>query len=135
MVWQTSTLSGYQQWANQRFTLGEQTDPEFGQEQSDPDGDGRANLLEYALNTSPFENGVENEPTVFTPGTVVALTYLADTEKIDIRYEIQESTDLENWTNIPQTVLSMENGIETRRALKKRTGEVLFLRMVVSKIP
>ena len=135
VVWQSPALNGYQQWANQHFTLGEQTDPEFGQEQSDPDRDGRLNLLEYALNTSPFESGIENEPTVWSPGPVVTLTYLADLGKTDISYGIQESSDLATWTNISQTVVRTENGIETRRGVKERTGEVLFLRMVVNRVP
>lgn len=135
IVWQTSTLSGYDQWANQNFTSGEQTDPEFGQAGSDSDRDGWTNLMEYAFNSSPFVSDFENEPILNTPGTFAVLTYQADTNKTDITYAIQESTDLENWANIPQTVLSTQNGIETRRAVRQRTGDQSYLRVIVNQVP
>ena len=135
IVWQTSALSGYDQWANQNFTSGEQTDSEFGQVTSDPDHDGRTNLMEYAFNSSPFISDYENEPVVNTPGALVVLTYQADTNKADITYAIQESTDLENWVNIPQTVVSAQNGIETRRVVQQRTIDQRYLRVIVNQVP
>lgn len=135
IVWQTSILNGYDQWANQNFTSGEQTDPEFGQVGSDSDRDGRTNLMEYAFNSSPFISDSENEPVVNTPGSLVVLTYKADTNKMDITYAVQESTDLENWANIPQTVISTINGIDTRRAARQRTNDQRYLRVIVNQVP
>ena len=135
VVWTSDLISGYQQWLDLHFSPSEQADPQVGGENSDPDHDGRANLVEYAFGTSPWIAGLENEPTVATPGDVVAITYVADLSKSDIVYQIQESTDLENWTTVPQSILSTNGDSQTRRAIRQRTGEHLFLRVEILPAP
>lgn len=96
VLWMPDSATGYELWRNLNFTPSEQADPEVGAMGSDPDEDGRSNLAEYAFGTSPFENGIANEPNYITPGELVVLSYVADLSKTDISYQIQESHDLEN---------------------------------------
>jgi hypothetical protein len=131
IIWQTSTLTSAQHWANRYFSPGEQTDSAVGQPESDPDRDGRANLMEYALETSPLEAGLNREPIVANQADFLTLTYQRDLSKSDIFYRVEESSDLFNWTPVPDNVIATNGNIETRRAVRLRLASRHYLRLRV----
>jgi len=69
----------------------------------DPDGDGLANLFEYALNFDPLTaDPAANRPSVSTSGGHLALTFTRDPAMNTLTYEVQTSPDLgaNSWTTI-----------------------------------
>lgn len=76
-------------------------------EGADPDFDGLANLLEYALNLSPAAPD-NRRPAVNASGGDITLDFvIPETALMDVRYEIQTSASLDGgWT----TVLTKEAG-------------------------
>jgi len=74
----------------------------------DPDNDGIPNLLEYALNGNPLVSDPSILPTL-TSLDAQNVSYDFDNAQPGISYQIETSTDLENWT--PFTTLT--NGSTT----------------------
>ena len=66
---------------------------------ADPDGDGTANLLEYALNTSPRASGVGGLLAVGSGNMYLTLTFTRVIANNDIAYVPQVSSDLLTWNS------------------------------------
>ena len=64
---------------------------------ADPDGDGIANLLEYALGGHPQQASSAPRPTAGTSGNRLTLTFTPASTS-GLRYLIEASPDLSNWT-------------------------------------
>ncbi|MFT5854876.1 MAG: subtilisin family serine protease [Verrucomicrobiales bacterium] len=104
----TETLSGYALWASNHIPDGNDTGAA-----ADIDGDGRSNLLEYALNSNPsVPDPMLNQPVL----TDLGFEFKADTANTDLIYAIETSNDLAKWTSAATTVVSTSGTIETRRA-------------------
>lgn len=89
----------YERWrAAQSWGAANQT------ETADPDGDGRSNLLEYALGSSPV--AADAALPVVTAGGELTLTYPLDPTKTDLAYLPEVSTDTVAWTAAPATLTS-----------------------------
>jgi uncharacterized protein YidB (DUF937 family) len=108
-------------------------------DKADPDHDGMANLLEYALNTDPNLPSPAAAPIVShanISGTeYLTLTYLKDTSKTDITYQAQVSGTLStgSWGNISDDLIGTNGSIETHRAkIALGTGQQ-FLRLQVTR--
>ncbi len=66
---------------------------------ADPDGDGIANLLEYALGGSPNDSGQHPRPTlVFDGGDQLSLTFFR--ARADVTYFVEASNGLAGWSII-----------------------------------
>ena len=111
----TALSSGYEDWK----TVNGITD-----DLSDSDHDGLSALAEYATGNNP---NVANGAPVITLGLVTAgandffsITYQQGLNVSDILFEIQESSDLENWTTIPAPIL-VEEKVDPATQTKKVT--------------
>lgn len=127
-------------WRHQNFTNEELADAELEAtlwgDLADGDGDGRVNLIDYALGTdprSPLDLGAG-----ITIGRVedsLTLTYQKHPDRTDITYQVQSSMDLQNWTDQPDELVETEKGIETRRAtVDSPAGANLYLRLKISRV-
>ena len=91
--------SGYASWQTARFTAEQLADPAVSGDAADPDGDGRANLLEYALATAPLAaDATENNP---APGLDadgrLTLAYTRPAGRDDLAYLVEWSSNLADW--------------------------------------
>jgi len=84
----------------------------------DPDGDGRNNTLEYAMNTNPLLSDASGNMDInisdLSPDSF-EIYYTKDLSKSDITYQLQESTDLKTWLPTSDT-LNQSNGVVERRS-------------------
>lgn len=72
----------------------------------DPDGDGFANLLEYAFNFDPLAaDPASHHPSVSTSGGHLALAFIRDPALSSLVYEVQASSNFSanSWTTIART--------------------------------
>ncbi len=95
-----STLPLYEQWrrAAGRFTELERADRAIGGPLSDPDGDGRANLAEYAFGAEPrTHDAAPGAPTALVSGQSATLEFLRLADPLLV-YRVAHSTDLIDWT-------------------------------------
>ncbi len=99
---------------------------------ADPDGDGRNNLLEYALGSSPTAPNPELTPQII--GTDLVLTYTLDPRKTDLTYITETSTDLLTWTPVASTLVSATADFAQTRIATTPTGSTRkFLRLRVTR--
>jgi Domain of unknown function (DUF4082)/Chitobiase/beta-hexosaminidase C-terminal domain/Fibronectin type III domain len=127
------TPTALQTWKQQKF--GVNSASSSAADLSDPDGDGSANLLEYAFGTEPLQAGdskmIRLEP-IGGFGALKLTFYRARTDT-ELTYTVQASTDLNVWTDVavnPGTVGSTVEFIyaaPTSANITKR-----FLRLKVS---
>ncbi len=122
-------------WLAAHFTTEELAAPALSGDLADPDGDGRPNLLEYALATDP-RSAADGAPVLVaraTPGHL-ALDYPAP--RPELRYEVETSPDLLAWTRIGITDTPATEGVEapdTRTAtIPRADDERVFLRLRVA---
>jgi hypothetical protein len=98
-----ATLS-YEAWRAKHFTSGELADPTVSGDNADPDGDGLANLLEYANGVDPRTSSpaprltaaFDSEGT--EPQFVVSFRRLLLAHEID--YTLESSDDLKSWSSV-----------------------------------
>jgi len=135
VLWEPAGITGYQQWRNLHFSLDEQSIPEIGGDHGDPDGDGHANLLEYALSLDPLEPDLYHSPPLALLAGDAVFQYQVDTSKSDLIYEAQTSSDLTSWTTRSSSVVSHSGSIETRRVSVPYNGDLLFFRYQITPLP
>ena len=107
----------------------------------DPDGDGRANGLDYALNAPP--GAASNldpdlyalQHTLIQEVPHIALIYKRDTRKTDIEYQAQWSTDLMTWNPLESISLSIDGYEESLKAQLPVGASKKFIRLTVNQIP
>lgn len=125
--------SPWQNWLNEHFSAGEQATPAIGGRDADPDGDGRSNLLEYALGSLPRAADTTPGPVARTQGGTLALDYPALRE--DVTYLVETSPDLATWTTtgVTDTLTGGTAPAQQRTATVARpeSGRV-FLRLRVN---
>jgi|GEM_PF-1350063 len=88
---------------------------------ADPDGDGLANLLEYATNTSPTVNTAPS-PVIMTNESDHLVLSFTRLNPAMVDYEVEASSDLVTWTSI--AALSAVNTTWTGTATVTETGAV-----------
>lgn len=93
--------TGYAAWRATHFSVSELEDAATSGDGADPDGDGRANLLEYALGTLPRDasDGAVNTPTLGIAAGKLALGYTRPAARDDLVYTVEWSSDLATWSS------------------------------------
>jgi len=112
--------SRFENWLGQHFPnrlVGEYVDLA-----ADEDGDGIANLLEYAYGLDPLlpngESGLDTAAAMGGGGVEVTTRFLRDTAALDLRYRLEKSGDGAIWSAIAESVAG-------EMAIGKNDGEVL----------
>ncbi len=116
-------------WKRENFTVPQSGDETIAGNTADPDGDGIANLLEYATDQSPFSSAASfAQPTIaVTPEGRLSLTF--QRLRADLTYIVEGSGILDDWSPVAtnpgavgETVTVIDNapGTPTRRFLRLR---------------
>jgi large repetitive protein len=100
----------YNQWVSDHFTEQEIGDPAIVGQDADPDGDGMANLIEYAFGTEPREVSSDRDLARVKPEVVqvvgekrLRLRFtLPEFIPADVLYQIEVSDDLKVWTVVAE---------------------------------
>lgn len=133
LVTVTETLDS---WSHEHFTAEELLDPAISGPNADPDGDGFANLLEYALGLDPRAAATDGLPEIGVVATDLAYTYTRPVGRSELTYSVQFSTNLTSWTSegVTHELVSTVDGVETWRGrVPLSTGANLFLRVRVER--
>lgn len=131
---QLAVRSVFDGWRQTAFTSEELSDSGISGLMADPDGDGRCNLMEYALGADPR---MEDASDAWTAGQAVAgwsLDYSRPRQRPDLGYAVEVSTDLRDWSServIHERVTV--GAMEGWRAIYPFGAERLFFRLRVTK--
>ncbi len=138
----TLDVSTFAAWKAGVFTAEEQADDNISGLTGDPDGDGWANLIEYALDSNPKVVSQPRTGAVFDydqDGIPVSVSVFYSWAKgmTDVRAGLEYSTDLADWTPLGTTPGDSEDQglvtIETLDAvLPGGLNGIVFVRFVVS---
>ena len=101
----------------------------------DPDGDGVSNLLEYALHLDPLVPDAAGLPQLSRSSGNVSLTYTRANQATDLRYTVEQSSDLVNWSAVTtqDRIVSNQRLTQVIEATVPASGETLFLRLRVTR--
>ncbi len=112
---------------------------------ADPDGDGRANLVEYAFGTSPTSanEAATRLPALQPSASDIVIRYIRDTDLADVVLVPVASSDMGVWkapgesgapAGFTDTLVSTAGNLQTREAkLSRSSGAKWFLRVRVTK--
>src|SRR5207253_402857 len=96
---------------------GELLDPSASGPNADPDGDGLVNLIEYALGFAPKSANSNSLPAVSVVGSDWTYTYTRPSDRPDVTYTVEASTDLSSWSAAGVAhELVVSGSVETWRA-------------------
>jgi hypothetical protein len=96
---------------------------------ADPDGDGIANLLEYALGGDPLIPNSASLPQISVDNTYMTITFLR--LRSDIDYRIEASDDLVNWSVIAENPGSVGSWVTVDDVIPIAEAHRRFLRLEV----
>ena len=129
-------------WKHSRFTAGELADPNIGGDGADPDGDGRPNALEFALDTDPrTDDGPASDPAGRLDRTAAApMIYLEyDKGPAGLRYDVEWSADLgaTSWSTsgVSAEVYLPDSGRHARGVMLPPDDRVRLLRLSIRQVP
>jgi len=136
----TSTLTlnepPFQAWQFSNFGANANTAATAG-DLADPDGDGLANVIEYAFAADPNVPSPVALPVVASEvvggTTYVTITYTRDTTRTDLTYQAQVATTFPNWSDVPDVVIGTNGTLETRKASVPQSGAQKFLRVKITR--
>lgn len=113
-----TVTANFASWRLARFTEGELLDANISGPNADPDHDGFANLLEYALGFEPKSATTTGLPHVGIEGSDWAYTYTRPADRTDVTYAVEMSTNLSGWGTggVVHSLVSTSGGTETWRA-------------------
>ncbi len=84
--------AGYPAWQLAKFGANAGAAGSFPED--DPDIDGTANLLEYALNANPLRSFTAEQPTVSSDGAALAFTFTRNLDATDIALRVEATDNL-----------------------------------------
>lgn len=102
---------------------------------ADPDGDGLANLIEYALDLDPTAPSAPGLPQASAAGDNWIYTYSRPMSRTDVTLVVEVSTDLSSWTTdgVTHGPLTQEGASVTYQATYPRSAtEKVFFRLSVT---
>ena len=130
-----AVTGNYDSWLLAHFTEGELLDPAISGPNADPDKDGFGNLMEYALALEPKAPSTTGLPEVGNSATYWLYTFTRPTDRTDVTYVVQYSTNLTTWTDVAVGDVSQVGStastvtIQARQAL---TSANVFFRLKVA---
>jgi hypothetical protein len=107
----SAALKKFTEWKFEKMTLLQMDHPK-----RDFDGDGSDDLLEYAFNMDPTVPSPQGLPVASFGEGKLMLRYEKDTNKSDIIYLAQSSTNLNGWNPADDVLEQKKGAIETHRA-------------------
>lgn len=100
-----------------------------GAAHEDDDGDGRSNLLEYALGTDPHSDDFATPFRFGFDGGTATVTYDVRITATDVHYQLEASTDLESWRPEGAAPVGLSAQVQTRRFTESAPGSRRFYRL------
>lgn len=129
--------AGFTAWQSQHFTESERADPARSGPHVSLPGDGVSNLLRYALGLGPREPMRPGQLEIERDANAWIYAYRRPTDRSDLLYAVQASTDLTNWTtqNVIHEFESADGEFETWRAIyvPPVNAPQVFFRLVVTR--
>ncbi len=93
--------TSFSAWVRGKMPIESLTDPAQAGVTADPDGDGRPNLLEYALGSDPQRVDVQDGAVLEFVGNHASLVFPRDATLSEIAYRVTATNDLGSW---PETL-------------------------------
>lgn len=126
---------GFAAWQTTNFTVSERGDANVSGPNADPDRDGVTNLVEYALGLDPKSAAASGLPQVTVQGSEWWFTYTRPSDRADLTYVVETSTNLSTWGTTGITHERTATGAtETWRArLSITAGQNAFFRLKVER--
>ncbi|WP_438480143.1 MBG domain-containing protein [Oleiharenicola lentus] len=112
--------SNYEVWRQGVFTAEELLNAAISGPNADPDHDGFANLVEYALGLEPKIPSTQNLPVVAFLQGEWTYTYSYSSDRADVLFLVEACTDLSAWTSVGVgggSLIGSENGRDTVRVI------------------
>jgi hypothetical protein len=125
----------YAEWRSYWFTSIEVGDANVSGPTANADRDGGSNLVEYALNSDPKNAASAKTPQLAVHNGVLALIYTKNVLATDIDYIIEESVDLQVWSEVSPTneILADDGRLQTiSAAVPNSGGAAKFLRLRIA---
>ncbi len=135
----TGEVSPYAAWQTNRFTEAELAAGLITGDHDDPDGDGIANLLEYAMGLNPRLGDTVGAPVGGLWNQFLTLNYRQNKQATDVAYAVESSTNLLGgvWTtnNVSETSRANSNlwwSVTVRHNVPVTNAPGRFMRLKVS---
>jgi hypothetical protein len=128
-----TVFTNFAAWRQVIFTAGELADPAISGPNAVYGFDGYANLVKYALGHNPKAPNTSELPVTSASATDWIYTYTRPTDRPDVTYTVEVSTNLTSWTNasVIHEQVSAEGAIETWRARYPLSNSNVFFRLKV----
>jgi hypothetical protein len=131
-----SIMGGFASWQTEYFTIEERANTAVSGPNAVYGQDGLPNLVKYALGLDPKVNATTSLPEVSATATDWVYTYTRPSDRNDVTYTVERSTDLTNWNtnNVTHEMVSLSDGIETWRGrVPLVIGERMFFRLQITR--
>jgi len=126
-----AVLPGVNAWRAAWFTPAELANPTIGNLLADPDGDGRVNLLEYALGSSPFLPAGPPLTLEESDGAWILRISRPAGGVPGVSLVVEVSTDHHTWSPVPLVIESTTQGRDTLRVTLPAGLSLAFARIRV----
>lgn len=131
---QVSVVTTLAAWRGSAFTAQQLSDLAISGPTGDPDGDGFANLAEYALGLQPQTPDGAAVQHARLEGPEWVYTYTRPANRPDLQFAVQKSADLVSWntSGVTHQLISEEGGRQTWEARALPQGDSLFFRLKIT---